>query len=142
MAEIPLFVHGLLRQGAGPLSSEGSAFAEGLRRTSRFLGLGRTQGRLYLAPGWGPVLLEADGPGQWVAGDLLAAPEAEEFWRLLDEFEDAGPEPEALPDPRFSARRLVLPVRLESGDSTAAWGYLCNRAVEEEWRIASGDARL
>jgi len=139
MTETTLFVYGSLRPGCGALPPDSQAFADDLHQLSRPLGPGWTQGRLYRVADWYPAMLAPDGPNDWVRGDVLAVPDTPEFWRMLDAFEEAGPEPEALPDPRFLYRRLIVPVRLEDGACTAAWSYLYNHGVDERQRIFSGD---
>ena len=139
MTETYLFVYGSLRLGVTSLPPSSQEFAAGLHRVSRLVGLGWTQGRLYRVADWYPAMVEPGGPEDWVRGDVLAVPDTPQFWTLLDEFEEAGPAPEALRDERFLYRRLILPVRLDDGDSTAAWGYMYNHSVDEMQRIGSGD---
>lgn len=139
MREANLFVYGSLRRDVASLPEQSQAFAAGLHREARLVGLGWTQGRLYRVSDWFPAMVEPNGPEDWVRGDVLAVPDTAEFWGRLDAFEEAGPAPEAIRDERFLYRRLILPVRLDNGDSTAAWGYVYNHTVNEMQRIGSGD---
>lgn len=138
MDETTLFVYGSLRRGVQGLPPNSADFTKDFHQATRFMSAARTPGRLYRVD-WYPALLAPAGPNDWVLGDLLAVPDSADFWDLLDGYEEAGPAPEALPDPLYLYRRVILPIRMDGEQSTAAWGYLYNHAVDEGQRIPNGD---
>lgn len=115
-----LFVYGSLRPGAG--HAQGAALA----RQGHYLGAASVSGALYRVSHY-PAL----GPGgDAVAGEVYGIPEG--YWAVLDAYEEAvGPDPEY--------RRLVTPVRLQSGLWLQAWVYWYARPLTGLVRIPGAD---
>jgi gamma-glutamylcyclotransferase (GGCT)/AIG2-like uncharacterized protein YtfP len=101
---------------------------------ARFIGMGRTPGRLYdLGPY--PGMVESHGELTWVRGEVHALGDLESSLALLDRYEGCAP---GAGRPALYERCRTA-VELESGEMCRCWVYLYRGAVEEQKRIVSGD---
>lgn len=108
-----LFIYGTLRPQTG------HPMARRLAGESAFIGPGTIAARLYRL-GYFPGAVPSVAPGDIVHGDVvrLLRPGSSLAW--LDDYEGCGnrhPEPQAY-------RRVIVPVRLRSGDRLDAWAYV------------------
>ncbi|EKE73087.1 gamma-glutamylcyclotransferase family protein [Gallaecimonas xiamenensis] len=121
-AELPLFVYGTLRRGAG------TPLARRLASQGHYLGQGLCRGLLYRVdhyPGWVP----GDG---WVTGDLYLVPPT--LRAALDAYEECGP---GFAEPwEYRPQGVLAWLR---GRPLAACLYRYQRPVEATMLIASGD---
>jgi len=125
-----LFAYGTLMRGAGgPWSGR-------LEALGAPLGRGSVAGRLFLVS-WYPGMLEADGPGQRVRGEVWRLADPGRAWPQLDEFEGVVP---GRPDLSLY-RRVVVDVALDGGTALACQAYLFNRPTDGLEPIPSGDFR-
>ena len=102
-----------------------------LEERAVFVGAATAAGRLYDL-GRFPGMVEADGPDQWVHGDLYEAPE-EATIQELDRYENAGLAR------GMAYERKPAEVTLADGGCVEAWIYWYRGPVEEAQRIVSGD---
>jgi gamma-glutamylcyclotransferase (GGCT)/AIG2-like uncharacterized protein YtfP len=123
-----LFVYGTLRPGTGhPMSTF-------LERHARFLGRGKTPGRLYDLGSY-PGIREALDESDWVSGDVYELTDPDMILQELDRYEGCGKT-----DPRpWYFERFPVPVTREDDQLLTCWVYFYRRDVPEERRITSGD---
>ncbi|HCC56663.1 MAG TPA: gamma-glutamylcyclotransferase [Solibacterales bacterium] len=125
-----LFVYGTLRRGAD------NEFAQLLTRSAKWVGGGQAHGRLYLVGDY-PGFIASPTSGDWVRGDVYEIRDTDATYPDLDSYEGCGfddLEP-------HEYRRIVIPVRLDSGKSIRATVYEYQRSVAGKPHIASGDYR-
>ena len=115
-----LFVYGTLRK----------AFDHPMHRLLRahanFVGTGTFQGKLYDL-GRFPGAVSSNEPPDKVLGEIYRLRDAEETFRILDEYEGTA----------FSRNRVSM--RNNDGKKIGVWIYLYNRRVSKARMIPSGD---
>jgi gamma-glutamylcyclotransferase (GGCT)/AIG2-like uncharacterized protein YtfP len=122
-----LFVYGTL------LSTAGHPMGTRLQREARLIGPGTVRGRLY-SLGRYPGLVEADGAGRLVHGEVYALKMTAVSLKWLDAYEGIVPgRPEESP-----YERVVRPVRLDTGQTIDAWVYLYRRSVRLRPEVTGG----
>jgi gamma-glutamylcyclotransferase (GGCT)/AIG2-like uncharacterized protein YtfP len=122
-----LFVYGTL------LSTAGHPMGTRLRREATPVGPGTVRGRLY-SLGRYPGLVEADGAGSLVHGELYALKTPAVTLKWLDAYEGIVPgRAEESP-----YERVVRPVRPISGQTVNAWVYLYRKSVKLHPEIEDG----
>jgi len=115
-----LFVYGTL------MSAFRNAAARAIRARSRCAGRATTVGRLYRI-GRYPGLVSAAREGETVKGELYRIAADAAFWKRMDAYEGR------------EYRRVVQPVRLETGETIAAWLFRYVRHVSPGRKVAGGD---
>lgn len=121
-----LFTYGTLMQGFD------NPYAETLRLSSKYLGKGYFNGRLYRVE-WYPGALFEPNAASLVYGEIYQL-NSLEILKTLDEYEDV------LEDEAASLYvRKVIPVRDSQGMTVPCWVYLYNKPVEELSLIETGD---
>jgi|SRR6516165_437885 len=109
-----LFVYGTLRKGSS------HPMAVFLARQARFVGEGKTRGRL-LDLGSYPGMVEAASSDDWVDGDVFELIDAESTLAALDRYEGCD-----RANPLYERRHTL--VTLSTGVELAAWYYhYCGR---------------
>jgi gamma-glutamylcyclotransferase (GGCT)/AIG2-like uncharacterized protein YtfP len=122
-----LFVYGTL------LSTTGHPMSTRLQREARLIGPGTVRGRLY-SLGRYPGLVEADGAGRLVHGELYALKMPAVSLKWLDAYEGIVPDrPEENP-----YERVVRPTRLNTGQTVDAWVYLYRKSVRLRPEVTHG----
>nr|WP_321463137.1 gamma-glutamylcyclotransferase family protein [uncultured Cohaesibacter sp.] len=128
MSEDFLFVYGKLRQRSD------REIALLFLQNARILGPARVNGQLYNVGGY-PGAILSDDPQDQVLGQLLALPDEEALWRILDDYEGIGP----IFSAPFEYERCRVPVQLEDGSRFQAWMFLYRHDLAEARRIDHGD---
>jgi gamma-glutamylcyclotransferase (GGCT)/AIG2-like uncharacterized protein YtfP len=122
-----LFVYGTL------LSTAGHAMGTRLQREARLIGAGTVRGRLY-SLGRYPGLVETDGAGRLVHGELYALKMPAVSLKWLDAYEGMVPDwPDESP-----YERVVRRVRLNTGQTVDAWVYLYRKSVRLRPEVKDG----
>lgn len=117
-----LFVYGTL------LRKSRNAFARRLEQEARYDGRARVRGRLYdLGPY--PGMVPAEGPEEWVFGELYRLPDPKDILPSLDRNEGA----------RFE--RITTTAVRDEGDEIDCWVYLYQGDLTRAKLVASGDYR-
>ncbi|HUJ51340.1 MAG TPA: gamma-glutamylcyclotransferase family protein [Bryobacteraceae bacterium] len=114
-----LFVYGTLRRGSE------NRHARLLESAGRFLGSGRTVGRLY-SFGRYPGAVRSEAPAEWVRGEVFLLRNPAQTLGALDRYEGSKYE------------RVAAPVELPSGKQITAWIYFLRREPSAG-RIPSGE---
>jgi len=125
-----MFVYGSLRRG---VPGSRHALIGGL---ARYLGLGRTRGRLYRVGDY-PALVTVDSDTAWVRGEIYDFSAAPHLFDRLDAYEGCAPSD---PTPH-QFRREAHEVILDTGERLVAWLYVYTRLVSDDHWIPSGDYR-
>ena len=121
-----LFVYGTLMRG------HRNPMAELLASRAVFVGRAAFRGSLYRVKHY-PGLVASDDEADIVHGDVFARCD-DALIAKLDGYEGCG-----LDDPHPQQyRRVIVPVKFESGDMIEAWTYLYNWPIDGLVRIASG----
>lgn len=123
-----LFVYGTLRRSAN------HPMHQLLEQTSRFIGMAHFRGTLYQVTHY-PAVVASANPDEQVLGEVYQLLQPEQTLPQLDKYEECGAD---FPEPQ-EYRRELQSVRLENGDSLAAWVYLYNRDTRMLRPIPSGD---
>ncbi len=126
-----LFVYGTLRCGSP------HPMARYLARHARYLGKAKMPGRLYDL-GRYPGMTAAQGPEDWVVGDVF---EMEDIDKVLDKLDDYEGCSARHPWPWLFERRLGA-VHLETGEQRAAWYYQLQEPIGSLSRISSGEYQV
>lgn len=125
-----LFVYGTL------MRDYGGEWSGRLAQMGECLGRGTVAGRLYMVS-WYPGLVEPDGDGQRVAGEVWRLADPGAAWPVLDEYEGVIP---GAPDvSRY--RREAVEVVMDDGSATTCQTYILNYPVDDLELIPSGDFR-
>ena len=123
-----LFVYGTLRRGSK------NEFAQLLQSSAKWIGQAQARGRLYLVHHYPGFVASATGE-DWVRGDVYQISDPDLTYPELDGYEGCGVN-DSTP---YEYRRIVIPIRLNSGKSIEAAVYEYRHSIAGKPLIASGD---
>jgi gamma-glutamylcyclotransferase (GGCT)/AIG2-like uncharacterized protein YtfP len=122
-----LFVYGSL------MSTARHPMGERLRAEAQLIGAATIQGRLYRVS-WYPGVVESADPGDRVHGEVYVLGDPGRALAWLDAYEGIAADNDASAE----YTRLERPVRLATGEETAAWVYLYRKDVSGLALVAEG----